>query len=251
MTLTDAMTRITEIRGLVDPQASTSVSTTPSTASTVATAASFQQLLAASTDGTDDSSSTGLSTSSMLNTLLGSSATTGATGTTASGALGGLTAATATGGASSPAESTATQRMITAAEGEVGQTEQPPGSNDSSRIAEYRTATSGSGVGPWCAYFASWAAQQAGIPLGEAGQGFGSVDAVTSWAQRTGRYIPAGTGTPQAGDLIAWGSRHIGIVESVDPDGSIHTIEGNSSNAVTRRTYGSDGGGATGFVRLG
>jgi hypothetical protein len=43
----------------------------------------------------------------------------------------------------------------------------------------------------------------------------------------------------------------IGIVESVDPDGSIHTIEGNSSNAVSRRTYGPDGGGAAGYVRLG
>jgi hypothetical protein len=251
MTLTDAMARITEIRALVDPQASTSASATPSTASTAVNAASFQQLLAASNDGSDTSASTGLSTTSVLNSLLGSGAATGVTGTSATGALGGLTAATATGGATSPAASTATQRMIAAAAGEVGQTEQPPGSNDSTRIAEYRTATSGSGVGPWCAYFTSWAAQQAGIPLGEAGQGFGSVDAVTSWAQRTGRFIPAGTATPQAGDLIAWGSRHIGIVESVDADGSIHTIEGNSSNAVTRRTYGSDGGGATGFVRLG
>jgi CHAP domain len=56
---------------------------------------------------------------------------------------------------------------------------------------------------------------------------------------------------PSPGDLIVWGGRHIGIVESVDPDGSIHTIEGNSSNAVSRRTYGADGGGATGYVRLG
>src|SRR3954465_5171665 len=48
--------------------------------------------------------------------------------------------------------------MVQAAAGEVGQAEQPPGSNDSPRIAEYRSATSGSGVGPWCAYFASWAA---------------------------------------------------------------------------------------------
>jgi hypothetical protein len=251
MTLTDAMARITEIRGLVDPQASTSASATPSTASSAVTAASFQQLLAASTDGTDDTSSTGLSTPSMLNSLLGSSAATGTTGLTGLTGRTGTTGIAATGGVTAPAGSTATQRLLAAAEGEIGQTEQPPGSNDSPRIAEYRTATSGSGVGPWCAYFTSWAAQQAGIPLGEAGQGFGSVDAVTSWAQRTGRFIPAGTATPQAGDLITWGSRHIGIVESVDPDGSIHTIEGNSSNAVTRRTYGADGGGASGFVRLG
>lgn len=147
---------------------------------------------------------------------------------------------------------TAGQRALAAAQAEVGVAEQPPGSNDGPRIAEYRTATAGSGVGPWCAYFTSWAAAQAGAPLGEIGQGFGAVEAVYAWAQRTGRAMPAGPGVvPSPGDLIVWGGRHIGIVESVDPDGSIHTIEGNSSNAVSRRTYGADGGGATGYVRLG
>src|SRR3954449_4041611 len=155
----------------------------------------------------------------------------------------GFTAAPAAGGAPN------VQAMLQAASAEVGQTEQPPGSNDSPRIAEYRAATAGSGVGPWCAYFASWAAKQAGMPLGEQGQGFGSVGAVADWAQRTGRSLPAGS-TPQAGDLIVWGGRHIGLVESVDAGGSIHTIDGDSSDAVSRRTYGADGGGATGYVRL-
>jgi hypothetical protein len=144
------------------------------------------------------------------------------------------------------------QRALQFAQAELGQTEQPPGSNDSPRIAQYRTATAGSGVGPWCAYFVSWAANQAGVPLGEAGQGFGAVSAVAAWAQRTGRWTPAASGqAPQAGDLIVWGARHIGIVESVDPDGTIHSIEGNSSNMVTRRTHDATGDGATGYVRLG
>ncbi|HEX7289906.1 MAG TPA: hypothetical protein VF250_02155, partial [Conexibacter sp.] len=52
--------------------------------------------------------------------------------------------------------------MTTIAAAEVGQAEQPPGSNDSLRIAQYRTATAGSGVGPWCGYFVSWVARQAG-----------------------------------------------------------------------------------------
>lgn len=139
---------------------------------------------------------------------------------------------------------------VSAAAGEVGQVEQPPGSNDSARIAEYRTAVAGSGVGPWCAYFVSWAAKQAGTPVGEAGQGFGSVDALYAWAQRTGRATPAGGGPPQPGQLIVW-DEHIGIVESVGADGSIKTIEGNSSDSVARRTYGPDGGGALGYVTLG
>src|SRR5262245_65613863 len=105
---------------------------------------------------------------------------------------------------------------LSAAQSQVGVSEQPPGSNDSPQIAEYRTATAGSGVGPWCAYFVSWAAAQAGTPVGEAGQGFGSVSALYAWAQRTGRATPADQGVqPTPGDLIVWGGRHIGIVESV------------------------------------
>ena len=141
-------------------------------------------------------------------------------------------------------------RMVALAQAEFGQAEQPPGSNDSPRIAEYRTATAGSAVGPWCNFFVSWLARQAGAPLGEQGQGFGLVAATWDWAQRTGRAVPAGQ-PPAPGDLIVWGGRHIGMVEQVLPDGRIQTIEGNSSDQVARRTYGPDGGGATGFVRVG
>jgi hypothetical protein len=141
-------------------------------------------------------------------------------------------------------------RLLAAVQGEVGQAEQPPGSNDSPRISQYRQATAGApGPGPWCAYFVSWAARQAGTPVGEQGQGFGSVDALYAWAQRAGRTVPAGQ-PPQPGDLIVW-DEHMGVVESVSPDGRISTIEGNSSDQVSRRTYGPDGGGAVGYVRLG
>jgi hypothetical protein len=163
------------------------------------------------------------------------------------GALGQATAALPTYQPAIPASGgDAGSRMVAAAAQEVGVAEQPPGSNDAPRIAEYRTATAGSGVGPWCGYFVSWLAKGAGVPLGEAGQGFGSVDALHAWADRTGRSTP----TPAPGELIVW-DEHVGIVDQVDPDGTIHTIEGNSSNQVSRRTYGPDGGGALTYVRVG
>jgi CHAP domain len=142
------------------------------------------------------------------------------------------------------------QAIVALVRGEVGVGEQPPGSNDAPRIAQYRQATAGSGVGPWCAYFTSWAAREAGVPLGDAGQGFGRVDDVYAWAERAGKAIPAGTGTPQPGDLIVW-DEHIGVVESVLPDGRIQTIEGNSSDQVSRRVHDASGDGALGYVRLG
>jgi hypothetical protein len=212
MSVENVLARIAELhQGLVPPQA----------AATGATGTQFSTMLQ------DTTSSTGIS---------------GAAGTATPLGFSGTSTATATPG----------QRALTLAQSEVGQAEQPPGSNDSPRIADYRTATAGSGIGPWCAYFVSWAAQQSGAPLGEAGQGFGSVSALSAWAQRTGRWNPAASGTPpQAGDLIVWGGTHIGIVESVDAEGKIHTIEGNSSNAVTRRTHDASGDGATGYVHIG
>jgi hypothetical protein len=140
------------------------------------------------------------------------------------------------------------QRMVALAQGEVGQAEFPPGSNDSPRIATYRQATAGSGVGPWCAYFVSWLAQQSGTPLGDSGQGFGRVDDVYAWAQRTGRAVPNGPGVvPSPGDLIVW-DEHIGMVEQVLPDGRIQTIEGNSSDKVSRNVH--EAGSALGYVRM-
>jgi CHAP domain-containing protein len=156
----------------------------------------------------------------------------------------------ATGATPATGGTNAGRAALAFAQAEVGQAEQPPGSNDSPRIAQYRQATAGSGVGPWCAYFVSWAARQAGTPLGDQGQGFGRVDDVWAWAERTGRATPAAGARPQPGDLIVW-DEHIGIVESVGADGSINTVEGNSSDRVSKRTYGPDGGGAVGYVRLG
>jgi cell wall-associated NlpC family hydrolase len=140
---------------------------------------------------------------------------------------------------------TAGSRALAAAQTQIGQAEQPPGSNDGPAIAMYRTAVEGAYPGaPWCAYFVSWAAAQAGAPMGDRGQGLGSVAAITDWASRTGRLVS----DPQPGDLILFGTRHVGIVQSVDPDGTLTTVEGNASNAVSVEHHSPSE--ATGFVRL-
>jgi hypothetical protein len=148
--------------------------------------------------------------------------------------------------------SSAGQAIVNLVQQEIGVKEQPPGSNDSPRIAQFRQATAGSGVGPWCAYFTSWAAREAGVPLGDNGQGFGRVDDVYAWAQKAGKAIP-NTGAdvqPQPGDLIVW-DEHIGVVKSVGTDGTINTIEGNSSDQVSERSYAPGQRPAIGYVRLG
>lgn len=142
------------------------------------------------------------------------------------------------------------QQIVRTAESQLGQTEQPPGSNESPAIAMYRTASAGASPGaPWCAYFASWAARQAGEPLGANGEGLGSVGQIWSWAQSTGRAIPNGPGvTPQPGDLIVFGDEHVGIVRDVLPSGDIQTIEGNYENKVAANVRTPTE--ATGYVNM-
>jgi hypothetical protein len=189
--------------------------------------------------------------SSFAGTLAGTSATTGDGVPTSPYGFVGAPGAASVGGPDGIARlfagsgGSAGERALAVARGELGVAEQPPGSNDGPRIASYRQAVAGaSGGAPWCAYFVSWAARQAGAPIGDHGEGLGSVAGVTDWARRTGRL----TSTPHAGDLILFGTRHIGIVESVNANGSVNTIEGNTSNMVARRHHGA--GEATGYVRL-
>jgi hypothetical protein len=141
-------------------------------------------------------------------------------------------------------------QIVAVAESQLGQSEQPPGSNESPAIAQYRTATAGAMPGePWCAYFASWAAQQAGEPIGPQGQGIGSVSEIWSWAQSTGRAVANGPGVvPKPGDLIVFGGEHVGIVKDVLPSGQIQTIEGNYENKVAANVRSA--GEATGYVSM-
>jgi CHAP domain len=159
----------------------------------------------------------------------------------------GIAGVSALSASSSPSGS----RIVAIAESQLGQAEQPPGSNESPAIAEYRTATAGASPGePWCAYFASWVAQQAGEPLGSQGQGLGDVSQIWSWAQSTGRAVTNGPGVvPKPGDLIVFGGEHVGIVRDVLPNGQIQTIEGNYENKVAANVRSPTE--ATGYVSMG
>lgn len=234
MSLAAAIARIEEIHGALSPRLPEPVQTTNggATAPTAVTATA--------------SSAGGFS--NLLNGALGGGVTfPGAFGSnTLAGVngLGGLNSVTGISGGAGMGN----QAIVALAQRELGQAEFPPGSNDSPRISQYRQATAGSAVGPWCAYFTSWLSQQAGMPLGDNGQGFGRVDDVYAWAQRVGRAVPNGPGaTPRPGDLIVW-DEHIGIVEGVLPDGRVQTIEGNSSDQVKRNVH--EAGSALGYVRM-
>jgi hypothetical protein len=132
-----------------------------------------------------------------------------------------------------PAEASVASKMVSIARGELkrGVREVPDGSNRGSRIRMYgRSTTPRFYPAPLCSYFVSWVARRAGRPLGPAGRGFGYVPYLRAWARATGRW----RSTPRSGDLIVF-PQHVGLVEAVYRNGTLTTIEGNSSNRVSRR----------------
>jgi uncharacterized protein (TIGR02594 family) len=149
------------------------------------------------------------------------------------------------------------QKMVALAQQEIGVGE-TSGNNESPRIREYRSATAGAQdtPGPWCAYFVSWLAKNAGAPIGAGGNGTGYVPTLEAWGKQENRFVEFGKGAPSAGDIVIfdWGrdgvADHTGIVERVDPNGTIHTIEGNASDVVKRRDYPGSTSSIKGYVRV-
>jgi surface antigen len=245
MSIADVMSRVTALQNLIGQSAApaqAAASTTPTTTPTA-----FGDALNASTSGSGGGSSnaailasllqqsnaglTGMSDDDSDSTGFSIPALPDLSGTLAS-ALSAAPATATTASASSSAPATGAQGVLSAAQSQVGVSEEPPGSNDGPQISVYRDAVAGAGPDqPWCASFVSWAAAQAGEPIGAAGQGLDSVKDVTEWAASTGRLLPA-SATPTPGDLILFNDRHVGIVEAVNSDGSLTTVEGNYGNAV-------------------
>lgn len=140
---------------------------------------------------------------------------------------------------------TTAERLVRIARAELAKNvrEIPDGSNRAPAISRYLTATKPSYRGaPWCAYFVSWVARRAGVPIGYGGRGEGYVPTVVKWARQTKRW----RSRPRPGYLVTW-PNHIGIVESVR-GGTMTTIEGNAGNAVRRRWRKTSD--AQGFVAL-
>jgi PKD repeat protein len=124
-------------------------------------------------------------------------------------------------------------RLVALARKELahGVHEIPDGSNRAPAILRYDLATTPHYYGaPWCAYFTSYIARRAGVPIGPGGRGLGYVPSIRAWAQATGKW----TQRPRPGELITF-AQHVGIVEAVYRSShTLTSIEGNHGNAVHR-----------------
>lgn len=92
----------------------------------------------------------------------------------------------------------------------------------------------------WCAAFAKWAWSQGGVDVSPLGW---TVTTFVNYGDNNGTWHDPTGYVPQPGDAMIFGGRnyptkasggaHIGIVESVHPDGTLTEIGGNQGNAVT------------------
>ncbi len=93
----------------------------------------------------------------------------------------------------------------------------------------------------WCACFVSWCGEQCGYLAAGVMPKFALCSDGAKWFQSKGQ-LRDGSCVPAAGDIIFFdrgndGSiDHVGIVESVKK-GTVNTVEGNSGDAVRRRSY--------------
>jgi hypothetical protein len=136
--------------------------------------------------------------------------------------------------------------IVAKAASQVGVAESPLGSNSGPRVDIY---TAGHAE-PWCADFVSWVYKETGHRLSGGASGGWRIPAVINLAQwfkdhGVWHTRAATSDVPQPGDMVHfnWNSckscsenNHAGLVEKV-VGSTLYTIEGNSSDRVSRRTY--------------
>jgi hypothetical protein len=132
---------------------------------------------------------------------------------------------------------TGARRAVSEAARRVGVSESG-GNNRGARIDTWQKKFGMLGQ-PWCGIFVGLSLEKAGVK--GLNSGVASVSQIETDA-RAGtngfaRWLPASQA--RAGDaLVTARGQHVGLVERVDRDGTIHTIEGNTgTGAVMRRTH--------------
>lgn len=172
--------------------------------------------------------------------------------------LGAYTLFTRLGGSSGNCGMSDTE-IVRIAQQQLGLREVPDGCNCGEQLQKFLGSSSGEF---WCADFVSWVYREAGHPFTgglDGGWRIANVEAMHNFVAAHGTWWPAGSAEdPKPGDVISFrDDEHVGLVESLDDAGTpgnpnddiVHTIEGNTSNMVARRTYARVGGTIAGWGR--
>ena len=122
--------------------------------------------------------------------------------------------------------------IIALAKKQVGITEYPPGSNKVKYNTEYYGRVVSGSAYAWCCAFIWWLFKMVGAShLFYGGKKTASCTTLMNYYKKKGQFSQ----TPRVGSLVFfnWGkgtiAKHIGIIIKINSDGSLKTIEGNTS----------------------
>lgn len=115
--------------------------------------------------------------------------------------------------------------------------------NNRTKFGEY----TGANGAAWCHSFVSWCAKEAGLGTDIVPK-TASTDTGMNWYKKKDRFRIKGSYIPKRNDLVYFktGRSHVGIVEKTSGN-TLYTIEGNSSDAVKKRSYPLTEGTITGY----
>lgn len=127
------------------------------------------------------------------------------------------------------------QRSLEVAITQIGQHEQPPGSNWGEPVISYLASVGINFPAAWCYSFAYWCFTEASKEMGTPNPLPKTGSVLHAW--HTVDVIHRVTGEPQPGDIFiqdhGQGLGHCGIVERVEAS-VVHTIDGNTNNNGSR-----------------
>ncbi|THU34237.1 CHAP domain-containing protein [Niastella caeni] len=121
---------------------------------------------------------------------------------------------------------------------QLGVREDPGNKNRGKQVEKYLAAV---GLGPgyaWCMAFVYWCFNEASDKMARKNPLYLTGGVLDQWRRRKDQFRGV---TPQPGDVFIMdygkGTGHTGLVEKVNEDGTIDTIEGNTNDEGSREGY--------------
>jgi len=128
-----------------------------------------------------------------------------------------------------------TKSALDIAISQVGQTESPLGSNWGHPVQDYLATVGLHFPASWCMAFLYWCFDKAALKLNTVSPLDRTGGVHLQWNARKENQIYSG---PQVGDIfimdLGHQLGHTGIIESLNPDNSLNTIEGNTNHDGSR-----------------
>jgi len=120
---------------------------------------------------------------------------------------------------------------------QIGKKEDPLGSNWGHPVQDYLASVNLHQPASWCMAFQYWCFDHAAGQLGQPNPLFKTAGVLAAWRNRKVNQVKVGS-VVFPGDVFIMdlgnGLGHTGIIESVDPGGTLYTIEGNTNDTGSR-----------------